>query len=134
VEFSRGFAEVLLQQIMHREIRAFRQYGCNNPAVNLHEPQSALRSSGRSPNFWITVASPKLPVARSSVRLKGDRADVARLAGERLRLYDGRVRIEALDGFRGRNPIVGGDEGKGYVIGHFRHQLSPSWADQTSRA
>jgi hypothetical protein len=34
------------------------------------EPQSALRSLGRSPNFRITVASPKLPVAGSPFRLK----------------------------------------------------------------
>jgi hypothetical protein len=48
---------------------------------------------------------------------------MARLAGQRLGLHDGRVRIEALDGFRGRDPVVVGDEGKVDVIGHFHARI-----------
>jgi hypothetical protein len=59
------------QQITHREIRILGQYGFKGPGVNApFEPQSVLRSSGTSPNFRITIESPKLPVAGSPVRLK----------------------------------------------------------------
>jgi hypothetical protein len=70
VEFSRSIAEVL-QRMMDKAIGTLGQYGFNNATAKIPvESQSVLRSSGTSPNFRITVASQKWPIARSPVRLK----------------------------------------------------------------
>jgi hypothetical protein len=38
-----------------------------------------------------------------------------------------RIRIETLDGVRGRDAVLGCHEGQGDVVGHFRHQHSSGW-------
>ena len=68
----------------------------HNRGVKRHQGRmkrrhSELKSSGTSPNFLITFASLKSPVAGSPVRLKSERADMAFFARKRLGAHRGRI-------------------------------------------
>jgi hypothetical protein len=71
---------------------------------------SALRSIGMSPNFLITSASLKSPVAESASTAKSDCAD----------------RVEAFRRLASRNTVVSGDEGQRNVCVTSAHDLIPT--------
>ena len=80
---------------------------------------NVLKSSGTSPNFSITLASPNSPVAGLSAERNG--SHMSRFARQRFRAHDDRHRIEAFGWFAGRNAIVGSDKGQRHEVGHFCH-------------
>jgi len=82
------------------------------------KPENASASK-RAQIVWNVAELPdQLGVAEvggcgNSRAAEGDRADVARLARERLGLHDGGARIEALVGLASGDAVIGGHEGQG---------------------
>jgi hypothetical protein len=77
------------------------------PLRGSHDP---LKSSGTSPNFLITLASLKSPVAGSPVRLNATAPTVTFLAWERLSAQYNGDGIEAFGRLAWRDAVIGGDE------------------------
>jgi hypothetical protein len=71
--------------------------------------QSALRSSGTSPNFRISFASPKSPVAGSPLRLNATAPACPGLATG-LGAHDRGIDAEALRRLAGSDAVVGENE------------------------
>jgi hypothetical protein len=90
----------------------------------LHLPllYNVLKSSGTSPNFLMTFASPKFPVAGSPVRLNATAPTCPGLR-DSFRPHDDRSWIETFGWFTGRYAIVGSDEGQRHEVGYFGHGL-----------
>ena len=94
-------------------------------AISFRTPHSALRSPGTSPNFRITVASRKWPIAGSPVRLKAIAPTWPGLRTLPQAFITAALGLKHSMASAGAIPFGGSDEGKGNVIGHFRHILSP---------
>ncbi|MCK1711312.1 hypothetical protein IVA83_20305 [Bradyrhizobium sp. 143] len=67
---------------------------------------SVLRSSGTSPNFRISLASPKSPVAGSPLRLKATAPTWLGLRDRASALLDGCVGAQAFRRLAGENVVV----------------------------
>ena len=80
--------------------------------VELH---SALRSSGTSPNFRISLASLKSPAGRVARPTERDGAGVTRLPGERLGSHYCGVGVEAFGRLSGGHNSVGEEEPLGLI-------------------
>jgi hypothetical protein len=80
-----------------------------------------LRSSGTSPNFLITLASLKSPVAGSPVRLNATAPTVTLIARKRLSARRSGHGIEAFGWFTGRHAVVTRNEWQRNVVRHFGH-------------
>jgi hypothetical protein len=78
-----------------------------------------LKSSGTSPNFLITLASLKSPVAGSPVRLKATAPTWSSLRDKRLSAHYSGVWIEAFRGLASGNAVISSDERQRDVIGDF---------------
>jgi hypothetical protein len=88
-----------------------RSFALNSLLLGLPPlPPWLATTSGTSPNFLITLASPKSPVAGSPVRLKATAPDVTFLARQRLSAHYSGVWIEAFRGLASGNAVIGGDE------------------------
>jgi hypothetical protein len=71
---------------------------------------NVLKSSDTSPNFLITLASLKSPVAGSPARLNATAPPWPSLREKRLSAHYNGHRVEAFSRFASRNAVIGGDE------------------------
>jgi hypothetical protein len=79
-------------------------------APNALSQRYSVLKSGTSPNFLITVASLKSPVAGSPVRENATAPTRPRLSRKSFGTHDGRIGVEAFGRLASRDAIVGNDE------------------------
>jgi hypothetical protein len=93
-----------------------------------------LRLSGTSRNIWISLVSPKLPVAGSPLRLNATAPTWPGLRDNASAFITAAWGSKTLDGFARSDAVVGENErprGEN-VVGRSRHGSLPHQTDETS--